>query len=549
MAGEETPAEPARPTDPSRRKTGVRRIMVGALAALVGLITGLGAWTAAQPRVAREVWASSLDCPAGSPAAVVDSLLSALTAGDHLGVAALLSEVPGFSEEEIERIVRLQSRLGLGRHAVVRQEVWDDTDPSGLRLAQVWGVAASRWAGDFVLEVCLALEPDGAWRIRSLAGYRPRDGQVGPPDFGVAPEALVPLAAPARPSEDTTHSALTSAMAWESVWGEGSVPVVLCPQMELAFLVAGLTGQAPEFCSTSSTLGGDALRHFRACRDHPAVQAMAELTRRSFRYDAVPKLALCFGDPDALEPVFPLDDYLCGRSYGPDRRSRERRLLEAVELMRRFSEECDFLSWFESKRGEYEALVSSVMSRVPPGIPAALEKYFGQSFAGGYAVIISALSGNYAAYIDAGDGQWIFCIVHARPRDTQSLWGLVVHEWSHGFVNPVTAAHSNLVDRYRHLFPPLEAAMRRQAYGSWATTLNEHIVRAVEARLALHWYGQEAAEEILARNESLGFAHIRTLYDRLAVYEGKRGAYPTYADFFPELLQALGNPGDEPEGG
>jgi hypothetical protein len=88
----------------------------------------------------------------------------------------------------------------------------------------------------------------------------------------------------------------------------------------------------------------------------------------------------------------------------------------------------------------------------------------------------------------------------------------------------------------------MREAMSSQAYGNWETALNEHVIRAVIARL-IGRSDPATAERVLANDEQKGFAYVRALYQRLAEYEADREKYPTLESFLPRLLEALGEPG------
>jgi hypothetical protein len=85
----------------------------------------------------------------------------------------------------------------------------------------------------------------------------------------------------------------------------------------------------------------------------------------------------------------------------------------------------------------------------------------------------------------------------------------------------------------------LGEVMRRQAYGNWESTVNEHIVRAVTTRLAYLHYGAEAGDRALRGEQERGFIHVAALCAALERYEAARDTYPTLNDFYPELLAAL----------
>ena len=502
-------------------------------------------------RASQAVWnAPEPEVEPGSALATAQAFLEASLRADWEDVDSLyLASRPG----RIEGLREIPDETGAWvRYRLVSSE--SGTEPadwpnySGGPVVYVWAVVFTERAGDLEVGVALAREGGkGRWGLCYFSRDALADnGLVGPPGFDLPVESLVPLASSDQRAvrlDECDDAVLEAALAWEAS-GRGDLPIVVSPKIELAYVVAGLTGEAPEFCGSAGALktplGKQALQWFRDYRDHPAVTAMSYLERGGFRYDAVSGLMLCFSDPPELQPVFPISDYLAGRSCGLERAARERRLLEAVELMRRFAVEADLAAYMDAKREDYAELVATVRANVSSGLPTVLEEYYG-AHNDAYVVIVSGLSGNYGQAIVDGEWSCLAAVVVPSSGDASWLQFTVLHEWSHSFVNPLVAGERELVESCAGLFDPISSSMAEQAYGTWETALNEHIIRAVTARF-LARSDPARAEQLLALDEQKGFVYVRPLYDRLAEYEANRDDYPTFASFLPRLLDALGKP-------
>jgi len=116
---------------------------------------------------------------------------------------------------------------------------------------------------------------------------------------------------------------------------------------------------------------------------------------------------------------------------------------------------------------------------------------------------------------------------------------LAWHEFSHSFVNPTTDKFREQVAQYESLYEPISAKMKRQAYGNWVICVNEHIVRAVTTRLAYREIGKEAGKEALRNEKRKSFVYVEALCKRLEQYENQREKYPTFVDFYPELINVF----------
>jgi hypothetical protein len=179
-----------------------------------------------------------------------------------------------------------------------------------------------------------------------------------------------------------------------------------------------------------------------------------------------------------------------------------------------------------------------------------LEAYFG-SGKHSYNVILMPLAVElgFGTRVEQTKGAW--AIYHMMGRSSVkngapvfgrggifALRTIVWHEFGHSFVNPLTEAHRAEVMKYESLFAPIAAAMQRQAY-SWEPAVNEHIIRAITSRLATKVVGEEVGASELQADKRNGFMYIEPLAERLKEYESHRDRYPTFASFYPRLLDVF----------
>ena len=116
---------------------------------------------------------------------------------------------------------------------------------------------------------------------------------------------------------------------------------------------------------------------------------------------------------------------------------------------------------------------------------------------------------------------------------------LVWHVFSHSFVNPLTEKYLNEVNQYETLFRPLDKGTIKIAYGSWSGTVSELIVRAITICLAMRELGEAARRAHLDDERQRGFIYVDMLVDRLKRYEEQRDRYPTFGDFYLELINGF----------
>lgn len=81
--------------------------------------------------------------------------------------------------------------------------------------------------------------------------------------------------------------------------------------------------------------------------------------------------------------------------------------------------------------------------------------------------------------------------------------------------------------------------MSSQAYPNWEISVNEHIIRAVTARLVYLDQGQSAYDSVVANEIANGFYYVPALCESLSVYEISRDNYPTLESYYPEIIKVF----------
>ncbi|RJQ07461.1 MAG: DUF4932 domain-containing protein [Bacillota bacterium] len=520
-------------------------VFIGAV--VLALVAG-GIWPSTGCRRPFDVWSlPPLAFGPDSPAAVADAYLTAVESGDAAAAYAVVHPAGdasggGFSEFERQLASDLESIGGVSRHLILGQHAGPADD--GGEAAVIFTVIGTGRMGDLALDVHLRRSQGSTtWLVVNASGAPlGREGPILPPEIAEGGRPLEAGAERPHPLEAYDDTLLKAAL---DTTESGGVAVVVSPKIELTYLVAGLTGSAPEVSESRSALAGSAIRHFRKWAGHPAVDAMVFLRHRGLSYDAIAKLASCFSDPPQMEQVFPFGEYLCSRTYGLSRSDKEARLLNLGRRLAEFYTETGFGAYLEAHRRDYEDMVAAISGALPSDVPRTIESYYGTGHSA-YVVVVSGMSGNYGLTLE--EGTWTCCVavisgrIAKTPGDlSRSLWGLLAHEWGHSLVKPALAAHEELIASYVHLYTPIAGAMTSggQAYGAWSIALEEHVIRAAQARMLLAGLGPEEAEKALSIDEDRGFRYIRLLYHRLAEYEADRETYPRFVDFVPRLIEAL----------
>jgi hypothetical protein len=329
----------------------------------------------------------------------------------------------------------------------------------------------------------------------------------------------------------------------------GGITLSVDPRIELLSIVQYLAGYRP-ITELPSAYRARVDSAFAGFRDHVAVALFRDMAAAGFSFHVPPQATL--HRTIDLQPALPFPPGVLARGGGEDRlESFYRHLAE-------FRRESGFDTFFQANRGFHERLLREAAAHIGPlQRPELLEAYYGERMAA-YTIILVPLymPGGFGIELGAGsESRSIFSVqgpVAAAGDglsfgDQRSFTYLVWHEFSHSFVNPLTRARLDQVQRYQALYEPMAEVMRRQAYGNWESTVNEHIVRAVTTRLAYLHYGPDAGDRALKAEQARGFTHVAALAAALERYEASRDVYPTLNDFYPELLAALPTPAEPPE--
>ena len=118
--------------------------------------------------------------------------------------------------------------------------------------------------------------------------------------------------------------------------------------------------------------------------------------------------------------------------------------------------------------------------------------------------------------------------------DTPYLIPLIVHEFSHSFVNTVVDRNLHRLGKYADQI--VRRSPETNTYNHGETLLYESLVRAVVYKyLKAHHASEETFKRQQDWDTSQGFPWIQQLVDHLDQYEQHRDKYPTFESFAKKL--------------
>ncbi|MBI9015213.1 MAG: DUF4932 domain-containing protein [Clostridiales bacterium] len=326
---------------------------------------------------------------------------------------------------------------------------------------------------------------------------------------------------------------------------ERSGLVVILPRVEL---LAGVLSQTSWMDIAGPSTKGNAYfqelkAFFKDYKDHDAVKIAEQLTKNGFSYDAPLGFILTLEELPNLENVNGYSDYIINRA-GDEKTLEEFRL-----ALRDLSKESNFMEFYNDHQDTYDKCIEASCKNFDEDVIMNwMEDFYGYLH-GDYGVVLAPSmfpGGGYGATITDKNGiDKIYQIVRepgqsqGEPKFNTDLFSLTIHEWGHGFINPIVGENSDKVELYElnRLYEPVKEKMSRMAYSSVETFLNEQIIRALTAYAVRDIKGDSYFKVEQDYNTNKGFYLTEFTVEQIGDYLENRDIYETLDDFIPVLLE------------
>ncbi len=290
----------------------------------------------------------------------------------------------------------------------------------------------------------------------------------------------------------------------------------------------------------------EAVKYFSRYRNHPAIKLFDKMSAEGFWYGQPPEAILSYSDPPELKQIRPVSAFIVERAGGRER------LDMFVGLLSDFAHDTDFMTFFHAHEAQYNAILTDYNSIMGNhDYVHDLEKFYGYPqhsyriivapffHPGGFGPRIIYEEGKYDIYNLCGP--WGYTNGRFNFGDENEFRRIVWHEFSHSYIN-------HLTDRYIHRLSiavdALNPGMKEKITSSGQIKfdiyahewVSEHIVRAVTTYFAYTVLGKKAGDDELERGIKSGYPYVGKLYLKLEEYSSAREKYPTFPEFFPELV-------------
>ncbi len=332
---------------------------------------------------------------------------------------------------------------------------------------------------------------------------------------------------------------------------------IVNPQLELLFSVLA-TGSYAE--KTQAYFGQSLVQNAASayqteiqCLLHPwqghaIYQQIDTMIEKGFCFSRPIELMMAIKAPPEMQWQYQPSEFcfkLCG--------GREQAEL-LLELLRDLAVQTDYMSHFPHLLHYYTAELATVQAHLDQyPLISYMENFYGLRQNSYHCVISHLIRGNFGIHFKDSQGKMdlfsVFSYINPSAFASNMPVGVlslntILHEFSHPLVNPLTENHPDLEKAYEPAYQrlkPYKLAGIASGYGDWQECINEHLVRAVATHLVKQLCGAAKAQRWQERDFQLGYRYMPALLAQLDDYEMHRQKYPTFADYYPNLMRVFAN--------
>lgn len=282
------------------------------------------------------------------------------------------------------------------------------------------------------------------------------------------------------------------------------------------------------------------LERFSKFKNEEVIKDFLNLVEKhKFNYDAPYALFLQLDEHFKCDR---LDDYVF-----KERLEEDSSIYDFIDKLEDFAKKINFEEYYYNNIVMYKKWTNYILECFKKGsVLNFYNDYFGESNNEFYLNLIPfASDGSFSAAI----GNKIYDM-NPVTRDMkkerlfernryESVISAPIHEFLHGYVNPITEKY-NLLNFDTNLFDNLKEKMSMQGYPTDVEIINEHIVRAIQIRYIINEYNDKKwAESIAKWEEEQGFIYIRNILEKLEEFESNREKYKIFEEVYPEIINYL----------
>ena len=229
----------------------------------------------------------------------------------------------------------------------------------------------------------------------------------------------------------------------------------------------------------------DISAHFEPYKNHPLIECLRQLKKENgIGYDAIAFMAVSIGQPPAFDPIIPFSEKPI-----PDSRWSAESATKCVALLQQFYDDAHCAEFFDTQKQRYEFYERQIAKIYLHNVDLAwMERWFGTCENARYNIIVAPGNGTHCygpKYTDTRGVTDYYAITGlftdkeldsaAFSIDTPYLIPLIVHEFSHSFVNTVVDRNLHRLGKYADQI--VRRSPETDTYNHGETLLYESLVR------------------------------------------------------------------------
>lgn len=278
----------------------------------------------------------------------------------------------------------------------------------------------------------------------------------------------------------------------------------------------------------------DSVENFKEYSDHYFLKLLSSMIKEGFSYDAIPQSLYYFDEDFRMREDIEFDGEVLRRAGGKEN------LVDFIHQLKEFRMDSDFELYFKDNKGMYLDIMGKGQDMVTTyKVAETIEEFYGVPLENPVVTITPFTTNAYGTSISRKDGSIEMLPTLGVYEDKENFIALLIHEFSHGYVNPLITEHLDVVEKTKDLYEPIEESMVKHAYPTWEISVNEHIVRANTAIMIKNIFGESAYKYELIINRDRGFKYIDDVVESLTYYTEHRDVYPTFEDYYPVIMNVF----------
>lgn len=266
----------------------------------------------------------------------------------------------------------------------------------------------------------------------------------------------------------------------------------------------------------------------------------ALVEKHSFNYDAPFCLFLQFDNNLEMDEI---------NDYVKNRLNNDNEIYKFIDKIAEFSKRINFIDFYKKNCNLYQEMINNISGAFQKyNIKEFFKSYYGYMSDKEFIVNLTPFTTNGSYCCDLND-KTVSCFPIFEQMKKEKLYDSQnhekyilqnpIHEFSHSYINPITNQYGYL-NNTTHLFDNIREVMKKMAYPYDTHIINEHIIRAIEARyIKLIYNDEEWYTNRIEQEYNLGFIYIYNIINSLIFYENNRNIYPTFKDFYPEIIKGI----------